>query len=105
MLEAEDEGTFLINYPSDDAFQGGVREILSELGGSGRAAVAATEIELHERYPNLRLVLQEHEPQEPLGATAAARATLVVPRNLRESPGQEPDGREWCARTGTRWSP
>ena len=79
MLGPEGEDLLLLCYPAEESFENGVRSAVDDIGGSGPGTLEAVELRLHERYPDLRIVV--HEPHGP---GAAHQTTWIVFRDRHE---------------------
>jgi CheY-like chemotaxis protein len=98
MLNPSDQDDFLVVcHPSDADFENGVRLAIE----SSQDVAEAVELRLHDRYPDLRIVVHE-----PLGAAGAAQPTIWIvfrdrdqradlgaaePRRAGDDPGQSSD--------------
>jgi CheY-like chemotaxis protein len=83
MRQPEAEGVLLICYPPDETFENGIRTVIDDLGGWGHSSVESVELRLHERFPNLRIVVHE-----PLAAGDTGRATWTVFRDRHQPTGR-----------------
>jgi len=93
MLEPEGEDRLLLCYPAEEAFENGVRTAVDDIGGLGPGTLEAVELRLHERYPDLRIVV--HEPHGP---SAAHQTTWIVFRDRHEQQRHERHSQEQCGR-------
>jgi hypothetical protein len=112
MRQPEAEGVLLICYPPDETFENGIRTVIDDLGGWGHSSVESVELRLHERFPNLRIVVHE-----PLAAGDTGRATWTVTSRpavyggatVEQTPADHPptadrtSSRHRPARPGSRW--
>jgi CheY-like chemotaxis protein len=70
---------FLICYPADETFESGVMTTIDGLGGLGRSSVESVELKLHERFPDLRIVVHK-----PLDSDEWSQTTWIVFRDRHE---------------------
>jgi CheY-like chemotaxis protein len=82
MGRAKDEEILLICYPRDETFENGIRTVIDDLDGLdglGHGAAESVELKLHERFPELQIVVHES-----LDTQATAQTTWIVFRDRDE---------------------
>jgi CheY-like chemotaxis protein len=85
MGQPEAEEVFLICYPPDETFENGIRTIVDDLGGWGHSPAETVELRLHQRFPDLRIVVNK-----PLDSGGTRQTTWTVFRDRHA-----PTSRAW----------
>jgi hypothetical protein len=90
------ESIFLICYPSDETFENGIRAAIDCLGGQRRSSAETVELKLHERFPDLRIVVHK-----PLDSDGTSQTTWIVFRDRHEltSHARQRHGRDSSGRS------
>ena len=79
MGKREGDEILIVCYPPDETFESDIRTVVDDFNSRGQCSVESIELSLHERFPDLQIVVHES-----LDAEAPSQTTWVVFRDRHE---------------------